>query len=71
MKKDPSQLLDIADKNPKVVQSMRLAYEKFWKDARPLMVNEGVPMSPTQPYHVLHAQQLKADGIQMWKAPSL
>jgi len=71
MKKDPSQLFDIADKNPKIVQSMRLAYEKFWKETRPLMVNEEVPMSTTQPYHVLHAQQLKADGIQMWKAPSL
>ena len=50
---------------------MRRAYEKFWKETRPLMVNEEVPMSPTQPYHVLHAQQLKARaGIQMWKAPS-
>ena len=70
MKKDPSQLMDIADKNPKVVQSMRLAYEKFWKETRPLMVNEDAPMSPTRPFHIWHAQQLKAGGIQMWKAPS-
>jgi arylsulfatase len=71
MKKDPSQLLDIADKNPKVVQSMRLAYEKFWKETRPLMVNEEVPMSPTQPYHVLHAKQLSNGGIPSWKSPKL
>ena len=71
MRKDPSQLMDIADKNPKVVQSMRLAYEKFWKETRPLMVNEGVPMSPTQPYHVLHAKQLENGGISDWNAPQL
>jgi arylsulfatase len=71
MKKDPSQLLDIADKNPKVVQSMRLAYEKFWKETRPLMINEEVPMSPTQPYHVLHAKQLSNGGIPSWKSPKL
>jgi len=71
MRKDPSQLIDIADKKPKVVHSMRLAYEKFWKETRPLMVNEGVPMSPTQPYHVLHAKQLENGGIPDWNAPQL
>jgi arylsulfatase A-like enzyme len=71
MRKDPSQLMDIADKKPKVVHSMRLAYEKFWKETRPLMVNEGVPMSPTQPYHVLHAKQLENGGISDWNAPQL
>ena len=71
MKKDPSQLLDIAEKNPKVVQEMRSAYEKFWKETRPLMVNEDVPMSPTQPYHLLYAKQLKNGGIPNWREPSL
>ena len=71
MKKDPSQLVDIADKHPKVVQSMRKGYEKFWKEARPLMVNEDVPMSPIQPYHLLHAKQLKNGGIPEWKTPQL
>ena len=50
---------------------MRLAYEKFWKETRPLMVNEEVPMSPTQPYHVLHAKQLENGGIPDWNAPQL
>ena len=71
MKKDPSQLVDIADKHPKVVQSMRKGYEKFWKEARPLMVNEDVPMSPTQPYHLLNAKKLKKGGIPEWKTPQL
>ena len=71
MKKDPSQKTDISSKHPEVVKSMRAAYEKFWKETRPLMVNEKAPMSPTRPYHVLHAKQLKEGGIPAWKAPKL
>jgi arylsulfatase len=71
MAKDPNQTTDIADKNPKVVKAMRAAYDKFWKEARPLMVNEKAPMSPTRPYHVLHAKQLKEGGIPNWQPPKL
>ena len=71
MKKDPSQKTDVASEHPEVVKAMRAAYEKFWKETRPLMVNEDVPMSPTRPFHVLHAKQLKEGGIPEWKAPKL
>ena len=71
MKKDPSQKSDIASEHPEVVKSMRSAYEKFWKETRPLMVNEKVPMSPTQPFHVLHAKQLEKGGIPDWKEPKI
>ena len=71
MAKDPNQTTDIAAKDPKVVKSMRAAYDKFWKEARPLMVNEKAPMSPTRPYHVLHAKQLKEGGIPNWQPPKL
>ena len=71
MKKDPGQKTDIAAKHPEIVKSMRAAYDKFWKEARPLMVNEKAPMSPTRPYHVLHARQLKEDGIPKWTPPKL
>ena len=69
MKKDPGQTEDIADKHPEKVQSMRIAYEKFWREARPLMVNEDEPMSPTRPFHVLHARQLEQSDIPDWKVP--
>lgn len=69
MKKDPEQTEDIADKHPEKVQSMRNAYENFWKEARPLMVNEDEPMSPTRPFHVLHARQLEESDIPDWKVP--
>ena len=69
MNKDPRQTEDIADKHPEKVQLMRNAYEKFWKEARPLMVNEDEPMSLTRPFHVLHARQLEERGIPDWKVP--
>ena len=70
MKKDPSQTTNVAEDYPQVVKSMRKAYEKFWKETRPLMINEDVPMSPTRPYHVEYAKQLE-EGIPKWKPSSL
>jgi arylsulfatase len=71
MKADPGQTTDVASKFPKIVKSMREAYEKFWKDTRPLMVNEDAPMSPTRPYHVLYEKQLNSEGIPTWQEPKL
>lgn len=71
MKADPNQTTDVAGKFPKIVKSMRDAYEKFWKDTRPLMVNENAPMSPTRPYHILYEKQLNSEGIPTWRMPKL
>jgi len=71
MKADPGQTTDVASKFPEIVKSMKEAYEKFWKDTRPLMVNEDAPMSPTRPYHVLYEKQLNSEGIPTWQEPKL
>ncbi len=69
MVKDPGQTHNIAAENPQVVKELRTAYDKFWKEARPLMVNETAPMSRTRPYHVLYNKQINETGIPKWKAP--
>ena len=71
MEKDPNQTTDIAAAHPEVVKKMRQAYETFWKETRPLMVNEEAPMSPTKPFHELYYQQEKSSGIPAWQPPSL
>ncbi len=71
MEKDPGQKTNVIGKHPEVVAKMRVAYEKWWKETRPLMVNEGAPMSPTRPFHELYNKQLKTTGIPKWKAPAL
>jgi len=69
MIQDPGQNEDIAAKHPEVVQRMRQAYDRFWKEARPLMVNEDAPMSKTRPFHVWFEEQMNSGGIPAWNAP--
>ncbi len=71
MLKDPGQRTNIIGQHPEVAEKMRAAYNKFWKEARPLMVNESAPMSKTRPFHVWYAEQMKKSGIPQWKAPKL
>ena len=71
MEKDPGQTVNVIDDHPEVVAEMRAAYETFWKETKPLMVNESVPMSPVRPFHVLFEKQLKAGGIPAWQPPNL
>ncbi|MDP6916240.1 MAG: hypothetical protein QGF29_14205, partial [Verrucomicrobiota bacterium] len=71
MLKDPGQRTNIINQHSEVAEKMRAAYNKFWKEARPLMVNESAPMSKTRPFHVWYAEQVKNSGIPQWKAPKL
>lgn len=67
---DPHQTTNVIGKHPEVAARMRAAYDVFWKEARPLMVNETAPLSPTRPFHELYRNQLKAGGIPDWTAPA-
>jgi len=71
MEKDPGQTTNVIDEHPEVVAQMRAVYDAWWKKTRPLMVNEGVPMSPTRPFHELYNKQMETTGIPEWKPPAL
>lgn len=71
MHEDPGQKTDIAADHPEIVEEMKAAYDAFWKEARPLMVNEDAPMSETRPYHVWFKEQKAAEGIPDWVEPEL
>ena len=71
MMKDPAQQVNVIDLHPDVAKSMRAAYEAFWSETRPLMVNETAPMSPVKPFHELFKKQSQAGGIPDWKPPVL
>lgn len=68
---DPSQTTNIIEEHPEVAARMQAAYDTFWAEARPLMVNEEAPMSPTRPFHELFFSQQKESGIPDWQAPEL
>lgn len=71
MQKDPSQTTNIIDDHPEIVKQMRTVYDSWWKETRPLMVNESAKMSPVRPFHVLYEEQMKSGGIPEWQPPKI
>jgi arylsulfatase len=71
MEKDPGQKVNVIEQHPEVVKAMRAAYEEFWAETKPLMVNESAPMSAVKPFHVLYEKQMAGGGIPDWKPPVL
>ena len=45
---------------------MREAYDKWWEEVRPLMVNEDVPLAKERPYWVNDNKQKESQGIPEW-----
>ncbi|MCP5535515.1 MAG: arylsulfatase [Akkermansiaceae bacterium] len=71
MENDPGQTVDVTAQYPELVSEMKKAYGKFWDDARPLMVNDGVPLAKEKPFHVDFNAQKASTGIPEWQAPTL
>lgn len=71
MEADPGQTTNIIKDYPEVAAKMLAAYEAYWQEARPLMVNESAEMSPTKPYHEWFKQQKATEGIPDWQPPEL
>jgi arylsulfatase len=71
MERDPGQTTNVIEQQPAIAQAMRAAYDAWWKETRPLMVNEDAPLSPTRPFHELFERQRQTTGIPTWKAPAL
>jgi arylsulfatase len=65
---DPGEKNNLAASQPEIVNSLRSAYEKWWKSAIPLMVNENLPKvyKSDQPLVKRYYQQLKEQGIPLW-----
>ena len=70
MEVDPGQTQDVAAAHPQVVTAMREAYDRFWKEARPLMVNETLPPPSERPFRAPYERQLKTEGILDWAPPA-
>ena len=71
MEQDPSQLNDISKDYPEVVTAMKSAYEEFWDEVRPMMINENVPLAKEVPYHKYYNEQRATTGITNWVEPEL
>ncbi len=68
---DPYETTDVAADHPDVVAAMRQAYDAWWAETVPLMVNEDVPYAAHQPQAVRYEQQLQQRGIPTWSPREL
>lgn len=71
MSVDPNQTTNVIEDHPEVAEKFRKVYDQWWKETRPLMVNESATMSPTQPFHELYRKQMETTGIPDWQPPRL
>lgn len=71
MEQDPGQTRNVIEQFPEIVAEMRAAYERWWQDTRPRLINEDVPLSPTRPYHEWYKAQAQSIGIPAWQPPTL
>ena len=67
MEADPGQTKNVIEQFPDEVKEFRTVYDAWWKETRPMMVNETAPMSPVRPFHELYKAQLANGGIPDWK----
>jgi arylsulfatase len=60
---DPGETEDVASKHPEMVEQMRNAYDQWWSEVRPLMVNETAPLTRERPFWMEYEKQKKSTGI--------
>jgi arylsulfatase len=68
---DPYEDINVIDKHPEVVAKLRKAYDKWWTETVPMMVNEDLPLAKEHPQVVRYEKQLKERGIPDWTPPKL
>jgi hypothetical protein len=68
---DPFETTNVIDQHPEVVEKLRKAYDQWWVDTLPLMVNEDNAYTTEHPQEVRYEKQLKERGIPEWSAPNL
>jgi len=60
---DPGETTDVAAKYPEIVEQMKKAYDQWWSEVRPLMVNETAPLTKERPFWVDYEKQKESTGI--------
>lgn len=68
MQLDPGQTKNCIEEHRELADEMLAAYDQWWRETRPMMVNETAPMSPTKPFHEAFRAQEKSEGIPSWPA---
>ena len=66
---DPGETTNVIDKHPEAVEAMRKAYDQWWSEVLPAMVNEDAPVPKENPFKAAYREQAASDkGIPAWPA---
>ena len=68
---DPFEKSNVIGEHADQVATMRAAYDEWWAETLPLMVNEDAPNAPERPFWLLYEQQRESTGIPDWTPPEL
>lgn len=68
---DPGEQKDLAQVHPEVASELRKAFDKWWAEVRPLMVNEDASLDTGKPFIEQFEKQRKEQGIPEWTPPAL
>ncbi len=64
---DPGEKTNVIDKHPDAVAAMRKAYDQWWSEVLPAMVNEDAPVPKENPFKALYRKQAASEkGIPAW-----
>ena len=66
---DPGEQKNVIADHPKVAQKMLKAYEAWWDQVRPMMVNEDASLDTGKPFIEQFEKQKKEKGIGRWNHP--
>jgi len=66
---DPGEQKNVIADHPKVAQKMLKAYEAWWNQVRPMMVNEDASLDTGKPFIEQFEKQKKEKGIGRWNHP--
>ena len=68
--KDPLHKNNVAKSHPEIVDELIKAYDKWWLEVRPQMINEGLLEPEKHAFPIAYQEQLESDGISEWETPS-
>ncbi len=67
--KDPGETRNLITEKPKIVQAMKDAYDAWWDEVRPCMINDGVPMTGLDAFRKSCEKQMAEGPLSVWKNP--
>jgi len=68
---DPGEKKNVIDEYPEVARKMLEAYDAWWDEVRPLMINEEAPLDTGKPFTIQFEKQKKENGIPDWIPPQI